>query len=193
MGISIHASRGGSDMAGSTSLVTQCLFQSTLPAREATPRWTGLPPFLHDFNPRFPWGDATDAERVDGYRPYFNPRFPWGKRLCGKSVPYLPHIASWFPRTGIFRFFSSEVSMFFPFGNWGGSHLPNVRHIAASRFFYYTISNGCPSSISMLVHFKSPLKAQKLPEIPKSQARAQGGPVFEVFRKFCFVFDFSAD
>ena len=171
MGISIHASRGGSDMAGSTSLVTQCLFQSTLPAREATPRWTGLPPFLHDFNPRF----------------------PWGKRLCGKSVPYLPHIASWFPRTGIFRFFSSEVSMFFPFGNWGGSHLPNVRHIAASRFFYYTISNGCPSSISMLVHFKSPLKAQKLPEIPKSQARAQGGPVFEVFRKFCFVFDFSAD
>ena len=62
--------------------------------------------------------------------------------------------------------------------------MPNVRHIAASRFFYYTISNGCPSSISMLVHFKSPLKAQKLPEIPKSQAGAQGGPVFEVFRKF---------
>ena len=31
---------------------------------------------------------------------------------------------------------------------------------------------------------QSPINAQKLSEIPKSQARAQGGPVFEVFRKF---------
>ena len=56
--------------------------------------------------------------------------------------------------------------------------MPNVRHIAASHFFYYTISNGCPSSISMLVHFKSPLKAQKLPEIPQVTGPCTGRPGF---------------
>lgn len=70
--------------------------------------------------------------------------------------------------------------------------MPNDRHIAAGHFLYYTIFYS--SLLSFSVHLKSkvPINAQKLPEIPKSQARAQGGPVFEVFRKFCFVFDFSA-
>ena len=56
-GISIHASRGGSDF--------QRCFSA---ARQA------------DFNPRFPWGKRQIAENLLTFSLYFNPRFPWGKR-----------------------------------------------------------------------------------------------------------------
>ena len=57
--ISIHASRGGSDADFDSTITMAGLFQSTLPAGEATLTLT----------PQLPW------------QGYFNPRFPRGKRL----------------------------------------------------------------------------------------------------------------
>ena len=82
------------------------VFQSTLPAGEATRRKSGPKPspnfnprfprgkrqgqhlrFLHqypDFNPRFPRGKRRLQSRyLRRLRPDFNPRFPRGKRLPG--------------------------------------------------------------------------------------------------------------
>ena len=109
--ISIHASREGSDLLAAfdgafhhdfnprfprgkrllNSLYSfSCwLFQSTLPAREAThrshpPRWG-----RNHFNPRFPRGKRPQADVQHDVRLHFNPRFPRGKRLCNPVFPLL--------------------------------------------------------------------------------------------------------
>ena len=54
--ISIHASRGGSDLKTRRLRLWLYVFQSTLPAGEATFLSLSLPGFLLYFNPRFPRG-----------------------------------------------------------------------------------------------------------------------------------------
>ena len=54
--ISIHASREGSDMRSSYPSASRNLFQSTLPAREATITTPNDIQMIFDFNPRFPRG-----------------------------------------------------------------------------------------------------------------------------------------
>ena len=153
--ISIHASRGGSDSIEPEFSQYRSIFQSTLPVGEATYK----PPFdmlILDI--------SIHASR--------------GGSDC--AVNPSPIYRIWhhgFREPGFSGFFHRRFPCFFPLGT-GGSHLPNVRHIEASHFFYYTISNGCPSSISTLVHFKSPLKAQKLPEIPQVTGPCTGRPGF---------------
>ena len=56
-------------------------FQSTLPAREATPRCGCLWLTLRHFNPRFPRGKRPICRSCAWRSTYFNPRFPRGKRL----------------------------------------------------------------------------------------------------------------
>ena len=57
------------------------IFQSTLPAGEATIQSRFLWTFLYDFNPRFPRGKRLHLDS-DGLEKNidFNPRFPRGKR-----------------------------------------------------------------------------------------------------------------
>ncbi len=108
--ISIHASRGGSDARRSPPLTFLFIFQSTLPAGEAT----ALDPYLEQiakisihasrggsdiarknsfttsarFQSTLPAGEATHglwAARSSAR--HFNPRFPRGKRQYGQAVP----------------------------------------------------------------------------------------------------------
>ena len=54
--ISIHASRGGSDLISYSSSIASKKFQSTLPAGEATTSFSDYANQPQDFNPRFPRG-----------------------------------------------------------------------------------------------------------------------------------------
>ena len=79
--ISIHASRGGSDLSDPSARLAVLRFQSTLPAGEATQAMDGkkLPGL---FQSTLPAGEATASPVV--YQcslRHFNPRFPRGKRL----------------------------------------------------------------------------------------------------------------
>ena len=107
--ISIHASRGGSDESETKAVAGQSdfnprfprgkrpcssmtysnglIFQSTLPAGEATGFLRGLCLHLFNFNPRFPRGKRPALSASAGKGIYFNPRFPRGKRLRGKAIP----------------------------------------------------------------------------------------------------------
>ena len=102
--ISIHASREGSDRTGQTEMSLTAVFQSTLPARDATLptgywacmlaisihasregsdpiplSWIGNRVY---FNPRFPRGKRLPNRRQCASQQHdFNPRFPRGKRL----------------------------------------------------------------------------------------------------------------
>ena len=142
---------------------------------------------LHHFNPRFPRGKRRGTGGVQtGKRQISIHASREGSDSAIKAAPIYRIWHHGFREPGFSGSFHQRFPCFFPLGT-GGSHLPNVRHIAASHFFYYTISNGCPSSISCLYISKSPLKAQKLPEIPQVTGPCTGRPGFEVFRKFCFV------
>ena len=82
--ISIHASRGGSDITIASIPADSREFQSTLPAGEATSRLRSIEGLVQ-FQSTLPAGEATiieaDSIGIDGD---FNPRFPRGKRLhCG--------------------------------------------------------------------------------------------------------------
>ena len=102
--ISIHASREGSDGKGFEFIHGLAIFQSTLPAREATRTVTPSETRIVHFNPRFPRGKrlgkallhaaeniiSIHASREGSDRnllsltfayAHFNPRFPRGKRL----------------------------------------------------------------------------------------------------------------
>ena len=80
MAISIHASRGGSDVPVTRQGIVDYVFQSTLPAGEATARW-GMPSTCpQDFNPRFPRGKRRAMASTASLLENFNPRFPRGKR-----------------------------------------------------------------------------------------------------------------
>ena len=120
--ISIHASRGGSDTSDNLAHNRDTVFQSTLPAGEATAAETqnqrptnisihasrgGSDPArednaLHprDFNPRFPRGKRPFCRAFKKAPfPHFNPRFPRGKRRCGPtSVTCLLNFNPRFPR-----------------------------------------------------------------------------------------------
>ena len=101
--ISIHASRGGSDLLTYGVDGDFPGFQSTLPAGEATCQRKRRRHYRNHFNPRFPRGkrhtlaaDTIRAMRFQSTLPageatilsaikikfsgYFNPRFPRGKR-----------------------------------------------------------------------------------------------------------------
>ena len=79
--ISIHASRGGSDPPTWAATQDGFIFQSTLPAGEAT-FFPMLPSQIsQNFNPRFPRGKRQKPfPLIFPKIPYFNPRFPRGKR-----------------------------------------------------------------------------------------------------------------
>ena len=78
--ISIHASREGSDSNGEYVVNAAAVFQSTLPAREATEKQGRRHACNHNFNPRFPRGKRQREPYFKLPRLHFNPRFPRGKR-----------------------------------------------------------------------------------------------------------------
>ncbi len=76
--ISIHAPRGGSDVAVATSLYFTPLFQSTLPVGERQRKVPQLPSTFK-FQSTLPVGGATSTALTASRRTrYFNPRSPWG-------------------------------------------------------------------------------------------------------------------
>ena len=74
------------------------IFQSTLPAREATPDHSSGVRGLKDFNPRFPRGKRHKTALETLREIHFNPRFPRGKRRssCASSRS-LPEFQSTLP------------------------------------------------------------------------------------------------
>ena len=79
--ISIHASRGGSDLFQIFRAIEPGLFQSTLPVGEATLDVAYHLNVVDPFQSTLPVGEATPAKWIVGCKQfYFNPRFPWGKR-----------------------------------------------------------------------------------------------------------------
>ena len=80
--ISIHASRGGSDLPLLINKSPSLLFQSTLPAGEATAVAIDICPFLDFISIHASRGGSDHALTSSHSRyAYFNPRFPRGKRL----------------------------------------------------------------------------------------------------------------
>ena len=79
--ISIHAPRTGSDPTSSHSSLGIRPFQSTLPARGATPRRNPAPTCTRYFNPRSPHGERPNPLFLSVYARNFNPRSPHGERL----------------------------------------------------------------------------------------------------------------
>ena len=179
--ISIHASRGGSDCRRPWTITRTSQFQSTLPVGEATMMISRPSSSAMNFNPRFPWGKRQGNEFISISSYYISIHASRGgsdrRGLSGVwlwvisihasrggsdcAVNPSPIYRIWhhgFREPGFSVSFHRRFPCFFLLGT-GDSRLPNKAHMAASHFFYYTISNGCPSSISMLVHFKSPLKA----------------------------------
>ena len=79
-GISIHAPRTGSDANGSSVLLMDSEFQSTLPARGATRRSESACR-MQNFNPRSPHGERPPSSPLLRRRSTnFNPRSPHGER-----------------------------------------------------------------------------------------------------------------
>ena len=78
--ISIHAPRTGSDNERFTFSDSSVLFQSTLPARGATPSSSGVQPSADHFNPRSPHGERPLRLALLLLRKDFNPRSPHGER-----------------------------------------------------------------------------------------------------------------
>ncbi len=80
--ISIHASRGGSDLSILTQSPMTFLFQSTLPVGEATldPEYVENLKKISIHASR--GGSDPHSAGQRGSHRHFNPRFPWGKRLC---------------------------------------------------------------------------------------------------------------
>ena len=110
VGISIHASRGGSDFVFLLHLVLHLPFQSTLPAGEATIPQLELTDAAVGFQSTLPAGEATSTVEIflwrylisihasrggsdilsvfpGGIPGNFNPRFPRGKRPRTLSHP----------------------------------------------------------------------------------------------------------
>ena len=80
--ISIHAPReGGDGRGGASSGGTYGSFQSTPPARGATPKWASGEQDNNDFNPRPPRGGRRRRQSRGHGGLYFNPRPPRGGRL----------------------------------------------------------------------------------------------------------------
>ncbi len=88
-GISIHASRGGSDISGLKRQVTP-KFQSTLPAGEATP---GRPTLMRwqNFNPRFPRGKRQLVSSTSMLSNIFQSTLPAGEATSDSRVRPCEH------------------------------------------------------------------------------------------------------
>ena len=176
--ISIHAFRGGSDHIfpivplvvmnfnprfpwGKRPLSTMYqrfpgIFQSTLSVGEATCGGPSGRCFMDISIHAFRGGSdhrkisiyvASELISIHAFR---------GGSDC--AVNPAPIYRTWhhgFREPGFSGFFHRRFPCFFPLGT-GGSHLPNVRHIAASHFFYYTISNGCRLLFPCLYILKVP-------------------------------------
>ena len=85
MEISIHASRGGSDIADTELLPHRLEFQSTLPAGEATePRGVGVPEGAISIHASRGGSDHPVSAYWLKFA-NFNPRFPRGKRRMKKK------------------------------------------------------------------------------------------------------------
>ena len=82
MVISIHAPRTGSDESARRPRLAKKPFQSTLPARGATPP-TPQNIFVRRFQSTLPARGATDGDNLGKHCIcYFNPRSPHGERHC---------------------------------------------------------------------------------------------------------------
>ena len=80
-GISIHAPCTGSDKWRGITMNNEVIFQSTLPARGATPRTTALVSLLRHFNPRSLHGERRcKPVSAESCALYFNPRSLHGER-----------------------------------------------------------------------------------------------------------------
>ena len=85
--ISIHAPRTGSDHYLRSGRLYASRFQSTLPARGATPVLSGRVPVLIYFNPRSPHGERRSPAPCAGdSRCNFNPRSPHGERRTLRNL-----------------------------------------------------------------------------------------------------------
>ena len=100
--ISIHAPRTGSDHYLRSGRLYASRFQSTLPARGATPVLSGRVPVLIYFNPRSPHGERPLRTALSVSPSFdFNPRSPHGERLHFVSPSRTRRIISIHaPRTG---------------------------------------------------------------------------------------------
>ena len=100
--ISIHAPRTGSDHYLRSGRLYASRFQSTLPARGATPVLSGRVPVLIYFNPRSPHGERPLRTALSVSPSFdFNPRSPHGERLSPKLTAFLNiFISIHAPRTG---------------------------------------------------------------------------------------------
>ena len=78
--ISIHASREGSDEISLGLFLCVFLFQSTLPAREATVSESARTRYLHISIHASREGSDSSSHLLLSALEYFNPRFPRGKR-----------------------------------------------------------------------------------------------------------------
>ena len=99
--ISIHAPRTGSDVAEKATWDEEKLFQSTLPARGATPGRAAVHVGIHHFNPRSPHGErlrAVDAHGQVGHISIHAPR-TGSDAECPEDFDALP-ISIHAPRTG---------------------------------------------------------------------------------------------
>ena len=83
--ISIHAPREGCDLQQLPQYSTAFLFQSTHPARGATPLYLVQYKYHHHFNPRTPRGVRLIAKGEAHDQNDFNPRTPRGVRQVSFS------------------------------------------------------------------------------------------------------------
>ena len=99
--ISIHAPRTGSDLNSIRWHGLLALFQSTLPARGATPTRYASPRGYRDFNPRSPHGERHNLLISPSFIANFNPRSPHGERQNDDFLfPPFALISIHAPRTG---------------------------------------------------------------------------------------------
>ena len=99
--ISIHAPREGSNKRCSVTRLRRCRFQSTLPARGATPRMPRGTCRTIYFNPRSPRGERPNTATQIATQADFNPRSPRGERRAScDSSPGPRPISIHAPREG---------------------------------------------------------------------------------------------
>ena len=91
MNISIHASRGGSDLVIGGGIGIRISFQSTLPVGEATRFPTRRRRKSDDFNPRFPWGKRHIFLACREKPDIFQSTLPVGEATAAQLVKALSH------------------------------------------------------------------------------------------------------
>ena len=156
MAISIHASREGSDQF-KTPQIPIPFSISIHASREGSDFLKKVPAITAlNFNPRFPRGKRPTGsrfhQRSEGISIHASRE---GSDSAIKAAPIYRTWHHGFREPEFSGSFHRRFPYFFPLGT-GGSRLPNVRHIEASHFFYYTISNGCRLLFPCLYILKVP-------------------------------------